>query len=118
MKKENKIPRRATLKGMGAAGALTVINSKRAFGKEVPHTNPDVFHCSSDIRKEIFNKVFSTMLIDTHEHIIEEKGRFSGTSHRRVKSDDWSILLSHYLNSDMLTAGMPKKESQHWLKWH
>ena len=29
--------------------------------------------------------------------------------HPRVQADDWSLLLSHYLNSDLLVAGMPRR---------
>ncbi len=65
---------------------------------------------SSDARRRIFEKVHQTPFIDTHEHLIEEKERLKGTAHARVKSDDWSLLLSHYLNSDLLTAGMPAAE--------
>jgi len=55
----------------------------------------------------IARKVFETPLIDTHEHLIEEKERLAA-SHPRVQADDWSLLLNHYLNSDLLVAGMPK----------
>ena len=54
----------------------------------------------------VWEKVHQTPLIDTHEHLIEEKDRLAGTSHPRVRADDWSLLLSHYLNSDLLVAGM------------
>jgi hypothetical protein len=50
-------------------------------------------------RRRVFEKVQQTPFIDTHEHLIEEKERLKGTAHTRVKSDDWSLLLSHYLNS-------------------
>ena len=63
----------------------------------------------SDIRRTIFAKVFSTPLIDTHEHLIEESDRLN-VSNSRIKSNDWSFLLSHYINSDMLTCGMPHDE--------
>jgi predicted TIM-barrel fold metal-dependent hydrolase len=52
--------------------------------------------------------VFETPFIDTHEHLLEEKERLAA-SHPRVQADDWSLLLSHYLNSDLLVAGMPKE---------
>ena len=65
----------------------------------------------TDTRRKISEKVFKTPFIDTHEHLIEEEERFKGTSNRRIKSDDWSMVLSHYINSDMLTAGMPPEDS-------
>ena len=58
------------------------------------------------VNPEIVKKVFETPLIDTHEHLIEEKERLA-VSHPRVQADDWSLLLNHYLNSDLLVAGMP-----------
>ncbi|MFH1965894.1 MAG: amidohydrolase family protein [Acidobacteriota bacterium] len=61
-------------------------------------------------RDVIFGKVFSTPFIDTHEHLIEENGRLAGTTHPRVSADDWSMLLSHYINSDLRTAGMTNPE--------
>jgi predicted TIM-barrel fold metal-dependent hydrolase len=57
---------------------------------------------------DIAKKVFETPLIDTHEHLLEEKERLAA-SHPRVPADDWSLLLNHYLNSDLLVAGMPQK---------
>lgn len=46
-------------------------------------------------------------LIDTHEHLIEESERLQGAANPRVPCDDWALLFSHYLNSDLLTSGMP-----------
>jgi predicted TIM-barrel fold metal-dependent hydrolase len=64
---------------------------------------------TGNVYHEISQKVLQTPFIDTHEHLIEERERLAGTSHPRVKSDDWTLLLSHYLNSDMLVAGMPQE---------
>jgi len=94
---------------MGAAGALTVIGAKSSLGMQGTSGRAASSAVSSDIRKQIFTNVFSTPFIDTHEHLIEEKGRFTGTSHPRVKSDDWTMVLCHYLDSDMRTAGMPQE---------
>ena len=55
----------------------------------------------------IASQVFETPLIDTHEHLLEERERLAA-SHPRVQADDWSLLLNHYLNSDLLVAGMPR----------
>ena len=102
MKKKTLISRRNTLKGMGAIGALAFLGSETAAGKDRIAAN----YYSSDVRKKIFQKVFGTPFIDTHEHLPEEKERFR----RSQKNDDWTMVLSHYLNSDMLTAGMPQKQ--------
>ncbi|MCK4965884.1 amidohydrolase family protein [bacterium] len=109
MKNKKLISRRSSLKGIGAIGAAAYLDSKAIIKDDkISMKNKLPFH-SSDTRKKIAEKVFATPFIDTHEHLIEEKGRFTGTKHPRVKSDDWTILLSHYLNNDMLTAGMPKE---------
>jgi predicted TIM-barrel fold metal-dependent hydrolase len=86
---------------MSALGASTLLGStvRGADASAVPgRANP-----------AIWEKVFQAPLIDTHEHLIEEKDRLAGTAHPRVKADDWSLLLSHYLNSDLLVAGMLRK---------
>jgi uncharacterized protein len=61
-----------------------------------------------DARATIEQQVESTPIVDTHEHLIEEEVRLKGTS-RRIKANDWSCLLSHYLDSDLTTCGMPRK---------
>lgn len=101
MAQKNRISRRHTLQGMSALGASTLLGSQalRADASAVPgRVNP-----------ALWEKVHQTPLIDTHEHLIEEKDRLVGTAHPRVQADDWSLLLSHYLNSDLLVAGMPRK---------
>jgi predicted TIM-barrel fold metal-dependent hydrolase len=105
MMKKPLISRRLTLKTIGAIGAASIFSST-ATAKGLTRTNVET-GLSGDIRKTIFGKVFQTPFIDTHEHLIEEKERLAA-SHPRVKSDDWSILLSHYLNSDLIVAGMPQ----------
>ena len=102
MDPKNGISRRSTLKGIGAVSAMTLLGSNATTTAKARNAKPD----SSDIRKVISEKVDQTPFIDTHEHLIEEKERFKGSGNGRVRSDDWSLLLSHYLNSDMLTAGM------------
>lgn len=110
MKRKRGIPRRSSLKSFGAIGTASLLGSQAAYGDEKALISPELTHGSGNIRKEVFAKVFETQLIDTHEHLIEEKGRFTGTSHKRVPCDDWALILNHYLNSDMITAGMPKKD--------
>ena len=108
MKTKDNISRRSTLKGLGAIGAAAFL-AEPAYGRLFAGVCRQELDHQSDIRKTIFTKVFSTPLIDTHEHLIEEHDRLKGT-HRRVQCDDWSFLMSHYLNSDMLTGGMPRAE--------
>ena len=107
MKSKNPISRRSTLKGIGAVGAMALLGAHDASGvQNAKSRNAKI--SASDIRNVIAEKVDRTLLIDTHEHLIEEKGRFTGTAHAHVRSDDWSLLLSHYLNSDLLSAGLPQ----------
>jgi hypothetical protein len=108
LKKKNNISRRTTLKGIGTIGAMAFLGNK-AYGGQFAGMDAKEINNQSDIRKTVFSKVFSTPLIDTHEHLIEEHDRLNG-SNSRIRSNDWSFLLSHYLNSDMLTCGMPQDE--------
>lgn len=115
------ISRRQSLQSISALGAGALVSSgakgKEAVGRE---------SLPGRVRPEIAERVFKTPLIDTHEHLLEEKERLAGTSHPRVQADDWSILLSHYLNSDLLVAGMPQREYDRFFsgqtdpleKWH
>ena len=63
--------------------------------------------------QEIASRVESTPIVDSHEHLIEESVRLSGR-HERIKANDWSFLLSHYLNSDLISSGMTAMESMAW----
>ena len=108
MKKKNSISRRTTLKGIGTIGAMAFF-ANRAYGGQFTGISGKEMESQSDIRKTIFAKVFSTPLIDTHEHLIEERDRLNA-SNSRIQSNDWSFLLSHYIDSDMLTCGMPYAE--------
>jgi predicted TIM-barrel fold metal-dependent hydrolase len=114
-KNKNLISRRASLKGFGAIGALAFLGSKTTGGKEETFTGSDLTSDSGDTRKKIFEKVFQTSFIDTHEHLIDEKERLGGTSHPFVKSDDWTEVFSNYLAADMLAAGMPEEDKEKFL---
>ncbi len=98
MKKDNRISRRDTLAGMGALGATTILGSK-TVGAKAPAL-------AGRIHPAIAEKVSGTPLIDTHEHLPEEKDRLAAASRPRDEGDDWSLLLSHYLDSDLAVAGM------------
>ena len=119
MKKEKKdkklISRRSTLKGMGAIGALGFLGSKIAGCNEEPFTGAGLTTDSREARKKIFQKVFETAFIDTHEHLPDEGERLNGNYCRyRKRADDWSIIFAHYLDSDMRSVGMSKKD---WKKF-
>jgi predicted TIM-barrel fold metal-dependent hydrolase len=93
---------------------------------------------SRDIRETIAHKVQNTPLIDTHEHLMEESTRLAGVGAKHggagasgagasgtagpgvgqaaleltnpMPCDDWSYLFSHYLDSDLISAGMSQAD--------
>lgn len=104
------IDRRKSIKSLGALGAASLsASSLRGEGNwegtDRPPTQGRV--AVEDILGE---RVFKTPFIDTHEHLIEESGRLSGIKHPRVPADDWTMLFSHYINSDLRSAGMSNRE--------
>ena len=116
MKTKSPISRRAVLKSFGALGAVLVAaDSTKVQAAE--STTPLARKPArvGDARKIILEHVFKAPLIDTHEHLIEEKQRLDVTSSSHVPCDDWALLLSHYLNSDLLVAGMPKADMDQFL---
>ncbi|MBN1510180.1 MAG: amidohydrolase family protein [Sedimentisphaerales bacterium] len=108
MARKRSISRRHTLAGMGALGASAFLASARLSGETQDLASLRGAATDTRVNPAIVEKVFRTTLIDTHEHLIEEKERLAA-SHPRVQADDWSLLLNHYLNSDLLVAGMPEE---------
>lgn len=103
------ISRRDTLQSLGVLGTAAMLGSVGGTSIGVSGQTPHDAAEYGRANRAIVEKVFATPLIDTHEHLMEEKERLSGTAHPRVKADDWSLLLSHYLDSDLLVAGMPRE---------
>lgn len=103
---EKKFSRRSTLKSIGIVGGLVFSTeplaaqtlSAKTTGKE------------EDVLREISSRVSRTMFVDTHEHLIEEQERLAGGTHPHVPVDDWTVVLNHYFNSDLRTAGMPRQQ--------
>ena len=58
--------------------------------------------------RDLCREVFNTRFIDTHEHLVEERERLQKPLAPHISCDDWALLCGHYLNSDLLVAGMPK----------
>ena len=105
MADKSAISRRNTLQGMGAMGASALLGTAASSGAQSAKAE----QCSEmpgRAHPALVEKVFATPLIDTHEHLIEEKERLTGTKSRRVRADDWSLLLNHYLNSDLFVGGL------------
>jgi len=101
---KRRFSRRTTIKGAGALGAAAVLGGGASVAG--PAAGQPAPFGSINAWSEIGETVTRTPLVDTHEHLIEEEDRLSG-KHDRIKSNDWSFLLSHYLDSDLLSAGMP-----------
>ncbi len=95
--------RRSIIKAGGATGIAA------AAGVRAPASARSARLPRGDAQTTIEQRVQSTAIVDTHEHLIEEELRLKG-KHRRIKANDWSFLLSHYLNSDLATCGMPRND--------
>jgi uncharacterized protein len=116
MKGKRVITRRDALRSLeivGAAAAGFTVGG--ANGADALAASSGGSSRATDARRAITERVFATTLVDTHEHLIEEKERLSRTSHGRVPCDDWALLISHYLNSDLLSAGMPSRDCERFL---
>ncbi len=109
MKPGHFIPRRSGLKRIGLGGLLPFLHTDAVSGSEsVPLSLTD--NNSGRINKDILQKVFDTPFIDTHEHLLDEKDRLSGTAVPEIRSDDWTMVLSLYTSDDMMAAGMSQME--------
>lgn len=108
MNSRSPISRRSAVARLGSAGiaaaALGTASAPTAAAEPSPRAPASP---SSDARQRIVDRVFETPLVDTHEHLIEEADRLRGAGQRGVPCDDWALLFSHYLNSDLLVSGMP-----------
>ena len=70
------------------------------------------------ITTQIRDWVEQTPMVDTHEHLIEEKLRLEGPgdgSNRLFPCDDWSYLFMHYLGDDLVSAGMSDENLKRFL---
>jgi len=104
MKPQKTVTRRTLLKGAGLVSALPVLAADRSAGVGKPLQGKKLY-------QEIAEKVAATPFIDTHEHLVEEKQRLA-VPPTHLRCDDWSLLMSHYLDSDFLTAGMKQENYQ------
>jgi glucuronate isomerase len=81
--------------------------------------------CKSPVQKAgdnksfrtILEKIYNTPLIDTHEHLFDEKIRTAGGNYIEGKCNDWTMIMNHYLDSDMLAAGMSKEDYASFFKY-
>lgn len=98
MARNSDLTRRSALRNTAMACSVLASGSASAASGAKP----------SDFREQIESRIKKTLFIDTHEHLLEEEDRLKGEP-ARIKSNDWSLVLSHYLDSDLLTAGMPRE---------
>ena len=111
--KKTSITRRKVLTGIGAAAGLTMLSSGIDKSKQRANIVAS-FTDRKDIRNKIYEKVSETILIDTHEHLPDESKRLSSNPPLNIVND-WSTLFSHYLNSDLRSAGMTAKDLKRFL---
>lgn len=100
-KQPERITRRAVLTGTGTAAASLLLTG-----------TPSV-EAASKSRKgdDLASLIARTPFIDTHEHLIEEDRRTGWSKPvSLLPCNDWTLLFSHYLNSDLLVAGMTAKD--------
>jgi predicted TIM-barrel fold metal-dependent hydrolase len=53
-----------------------------------------------------------THFVDTHEHLPEESTRLEWQESHLTPCDDFGLLFSHYIDSDLRSAGMPAEDMQ------
>ncbi len=104
--------RRTVLKRLAAAGAgLAAWTAPSAEAAESPGAAPAIAPAgSSATRRRLADRVARTPMVDTHEHLIEEADRLRGGGQPRVPCDDWALLFTHYLDSDLRTSGMSRAD--------
>jgi uncharacterized protein len=107
MSQRHRLSRRSTLKSVGALGAAALCGVGNSDAADPPaRPSPP-----TEVRRNVLARVLETPLVDTHEHLCEEAERLSGKD-PFGGADDWSALFSHYLSSDLVTAGMPPNDHQ------
>ena len=93
--------RRQILKTFGVLGAVATVEGVACGEPAASASVP----AAVGFREELGQKVEQTTIVDTHEHLPDEDERLH--SH-----DDWGVLFSHYIDSDLVVAGMPIADLQ------
>ena len=103
------ISRRSVIKGIGVMGAAAAAigsapeRSQAAAGKS--RAKP------ADYAEQIIRRVNETILVDSHEHLNDESDRLKeSAASARGRATDWSYIFGHYLESDIISAGMSQKD--------
>jgi len=98
--------RRDTLKVLGALGTTGVLAGGSVHA--LPSVESPSVPPSNDIRRQIFKRVWETPLIDSHEHLPDEETCLRGPG--GTTQEEWTVLLRHYLDSDLRAAGMTREQ--------
>lgn len=96
--------RRETLFGVGTLATTGLLQGSLAGW---PTIEPPKISQASEARQKIFHKVWETPLVDTHEHLPDEQDCLRGPDGR--PQEDWTVILRHYLDSDLVSAGMSRE---------
>ena len=88
MREEHRSSRRAALKTVGAVGAAAFWGAHACGAADRSATEPPPQ--TTDLRKQIFAKVWNTPLIDTHEHCATNRIVFPPAArHEAGRLDAW-----------------------------
>jgi uncharacterized protein len=97
--------RRGALKAMGAMGAASIggaVPGSTGAAGAADEGRREV-GTAAGFRDELTALVARTPIADTHEHLPDEDERLRG---EKIPCDDWALLFSHYIDSDLVAAGM------------
>jgi predicted TIM-barrel fold metal-dependent hydrolase len=103
MSKKPHLTRRTALKTVAIMGGAALIDGYTGRGGVLMASEPP--RQPTDLRTQVFKKVWDTPLVDTHEHLPDEQACLPP---RGGKNDDWTLVFSHYLSDDLHSAGMPR----------
>lgn len=96
--------RRDGLKGLGVLGTAAFCGGVATPLSARESTN----NVDANVDRTIWDTVMGTPLVDTHEHLPDEQDCLQGPD--GGPTEDWTIILRHYLDSDLRAAGMTADE--------
>lgn len=112
--KSTGITRRRALTGAGAftaSLALPISSESGEAGESATRVS-----ARGRAASELAGVVAATPFVDTHEHLLEEEKRTNWSKPvHLLPCDDWALLFSHYLNSDLQVAGLSSDDHDAFL---
>lgn len=111
MKPRTRYSRRAVLKRIGAAGTFAFLGCGGLEPTLAATGKPVAIERGIGSRKAILKRVLETPMVDTHEHLPDE----SDALRAQDRGAGWTVLFSHYLDSDLISAGMPRADLDRFL---